>query len=496
MRKPVRFVLLVLFSAPLLLSDYPFQANVKISTDAYGNVNHGESSFIVRGDTVYALCNIAERPVIPMIPFSRSVAEGDTWDLDYAFVDSSINETWHTDPVVGVDDSGHVHMLVQFNMYYIYHYLSRDGGITWAETTIISDSSTGGYVDKPWMVVRGNKVYVSWQEFQGSADGVRFARSDDYGRHFWRTTVDDMRTGLTALNVGDDGTIYLAYVYDGMYFRYSTDDGNSWSGYQYIDDVYYSSGVGDRAPINSLAVSPTGELLISWVDDRYGTWDILGARSTDGGQTWEGPYVLNDVTAGGQCKGWVTYDPYGKLHLFYYSTPDWPTDTLSLWSIKYQLSSDFGNSFGPSIEITDTVFRGHFYDDRLDFMGDYHMILADSNYLYAVWADGRDGDMDLFFSKAPLELLNLAERDNLSVTALRLDFITGKNPALKLELPTGSDLVIDAYDPSGRFLGSVFSGWLTRGTHIVPLEISGPSRVVLLRVKGANTKTVKGLILR
>ena len=124
------------------------------------------------------------------------------------------------------------------------------------------------------------------------------------------------------------------------------------------------------------------------------------------------------------------------------------------------------------------------------------MILADSNYLYAVWADGRDGDMDLFFSKAPLELLNLAERDNLSVTALRLDFITGKNPALKLELPTGSDLVIDAYDPSGRFLGSVFSGWLTRGTHIVPLEISGPSRVVLLRVKGAYTKTVKGLILR
>jgi len=391
-----------IFLLSIALADPPFIQNVRVSDDSGGEVNQGESSFAVYGDNIYAICNIAERSIIPMIPFAKSQDGGLSFDSNLVFVDSSVGVTWHTDPVIGVDDSGNVHMIVQFYVYLIRHYLSRDGGNTWVDTTDVSDPSTGGFVDKPWMIVKDNRVYVVWQEFGGSSQGIRFAKSTNYGQSFERKTIDPNRTGITALNIDENGVLYLAYVSWGLYFTKSYDDGETWQTPLYLNPVYYSEGVGDRAPINSLAAYGDGVLFISWVDNRYGSWDILGMRSVNGGEDWDGPFIVNDIVSGGQCKGWVTFDPYGGLHTFWYHTPDWPTTLSSLWSVRYQFSSDSGLTFSPSIRITDTTFLGHYYDGYTNFMGDYHTIVADSFYLYAVWADGRDGNMNLYFSKRTL----------------------------------------------------------------------------------------------
>lgn len=393
----------VILLSTVLLADYPFLTNVRISDDAAQTVNQGESCIAVYGHHLYTLCNIAERSIIPMIPFTHSGTRGTDWDPDEIFVDNSTGITWHTDPAVGVDDSGNVHMMVQFYTDVIKHYLSRDNGQTWAETSFISNPSTGGDVDKPWMIVRGNKVFVAWQEFGGSQSGIRFARSFDYGRTWTRITVDPDRTGIVALNSDDNGTLYIAYVGGwwiyGVYFTKSTNNGSSWTTPQYLSDIYYSSGVGDRAPINSIAARGDGILFLTWVDDRYGTWDIMGMRSSNGGSSWVGPTRINDLIQGGQCKSWVTFDPYGGLHTFWYHTPNWPTNLSSPWEVRYQYSSDNGQSFSPSIRITDTTFLGHYYDGYTDFLGDYHTIVTDSHYVYAVWTDGRDGNMNLYFSR-------------------------------------------------------------------------------------------------
>lgn len=395
-----------LLFASFLFADAPFLPNVRISDDAGQVVNQGESCLTAYQNHLYTLCNIAERSYIPMIPFTHSGTRGTNWDPDEIFIDYSTGITWHTDPSVAVDDSGHVHMLVQFYTDYTKHYLSRDHGQTWAETTIVTDPGTGGEVDKPWMVVRGNMVYVCWQEFGGSQEGIRFARSSNYGRTWTRMTVDPTTTGITALNVDDQGTVYLDYIggwwYYGLYFTKSTNHGVSWTSPQYLSDVYYDSGVGDRAPINSIAARGNGTLFLTWVDDRYGTWDILGMRSSNGGSSWTGPYTVNDITQGGQCKGWATFDPYGGLHTFWYHTPNWPTNTSSRWQVRYQYSSNNGASFSPSVRITDTTFLAYYYDGNTDFLGDYHTIVADSHYVYAVWTDGRDGNMNLYFSRALL----------------------------------------------------------------------------------------------
>ena len=393
----------------LLLSDYPFSPNVRISSDPERVLNQGESSFAVSpsGDSIYAACNTNERSYYAALPFAASYDGGFSFPNDYNFRDNSVGITWHTDPVVGVDDSGYVHLLVQFSTYVMRHYLSKDGGHTWTDTSDISDTATGGDVDKPWMVVRGDTVYVVWQEFGGSEEGIRLARSYDRGRTWERLTVDPTTTGLVALAVSRSGILHLAIVEwatGDITYRRSYDHGSSWTSHVPISYVSYNSGYGDRAPINSIAVFGDDTLFITWVDDRNGTWDVLGSYSYDGGNTWSPPSPVNASLSGAQCKGWATYDPYGGLHVFYYNTPSWPTDSNSLWSIMHRYSPDFGRTWYPEVRISDTTFTS-----PVAFMGDYHTIVADSHYVYAVWADGREGDLDLFFSKAPLGALRVLE---------------------------------------------------------------------------------------
>ena len=441
-------------STVFLFADPPFLPNVRINNAPENQtLNEGESSFTVWRDTIYAVCNIAERPVIAALPFGRSVSAGDTFELNYNFVDTTVGITWHTDPVIGVDDSGHVHLLVQFSVDRIQHYLSRDGGLTWAETTWVSDPFSGGDVDKPWMVVWNNHVYVAWQEFGGTQSGIRFARSDDYGRTFSRLLIDPLRHGIAALNIDPQtGILYLAYVAwgEGVYFTYSVNGGLNWATPQWLANVSYSDGIGDRAPIISLAVH--GQVLfITWVDDRFGNWDILGMRSVDGGMTWEGPWVINEIGTGGQCKGWAAFDPYGGLHVFFYTTPDWPTTLWSLWEVHYRYSPDSGLSWAPEVPITDTAFLGHYYGNRTNFLGDYHTIQADSHWVYAVWSDGRDGNMNLYFAKAPLNAVGIAEVRNSNLNPLSLRYEEGC-PVLFWPLSV-SPVEVRLFSPSGRRIG-------------------------------------------
>ncbi len=478
-----RSIIVLFIMAGIGYSDQPFIPNVRVSVDPPNlTVNQGESSFTVWKDSIYAICNIAERSVYAMIPFARSTDGGDTFDLHYNFIDNTTGVSWHTDPVIGVDDSGHVHMLVQFSTDLIKHYLSRDGGVTWAESTTVTDPTTGGLVDKPWMVVYNNLVFVAWQEIYGSQEGIRFAWSSDYGRTFNRTRVD-YSPGLVALNINKNtGKLYLAYVAwgYGVYFTYSTNGGVQWATPQYLENVYYSSGVGDRAPITSLAVFGD-TLFVSWVDDRYGTWDIIGLQSLDAGITWDGPINLTALQPGGQCKGWVTYDPYGGLHLFYYSTPNWPTNLSSQWSIWYRYSPDFGTTFLTPIRITDTTFLGHYYDDNTDFMGDYHMILADSQYIYAVWADGRDGNMNLYFSKASLSEVGVRERtvNPYNGQVVRL---AGNGILLNLKRLRNGGVSLNIFDATGRVVYSE-NRRITKGITRINLAPDLAPGIYFLRVR-------------
>jgi hypothetical protein len=458
--------ILILLIAAACLANPPFAPNVKVSDDAGGQViNQGESDFTVwHGQAIYSCCNLAERSTIAMIPYAWSTNGGTSFMPNLPFNDPTPGNPWHSDPVIGVDDSGHVHMLVQYSTVSIYHYFSTNGGLSWQDTTRVTPSSG---CDKPWMVIYRNEIYIVWQQVSGST-GLWQAKSTDYGRSFTTGRIWT-RTGVSALDMDENQNLHLGLVDNwpsgNVYYRKSTDRGVTWSTEVLLSNSSYSTGYGDRAPINSIAAHGQN-VFLTWVDSRTGTWDVVGCRSTNGGATWSSRFTVNQDTAGGQCKGWAEFDPFGGLHVMYYTTPNWPTNSSSRWSIRYRYSPNGGATFNPSLRISDTTFAS-----PVDFMGEYHIILADSQYVYAQWTDGRAvTNNDLYFSKAPLSSVGVAQgndrlRNPVMAKGLLAPTVWAGPVVLKLS-PREQPVSLAIYDVAGRRVRGLYEGKVVGETEV------------------------------
>jgi len=469
-------------------ADSPWQPDVRVSVETdWDSLNQGESCFAVWGDSIFVICNTAERSQVPIAPYAYSFDGGETFE-QLPFTDASVGIVWHTDPVIGVDDSGHVHMLIQFSINRLNHYLSRDGGLTWYDTTTVT-SQYG--VDKPWMVVNGNEIYITWEQVDGQI-GIWFAKSTDYGRTFTLKRIWD-RTGITALDMDETENLHLALLkwYEALYYRKSTDKGETWSEEQFLSYNEYEASYGDRFPINSITTAGR-VVFITWVDTRNGGWDIWGIRSTDGGDTWQASSVVDDMSAGGQCKCWTRFDVYGGLHVTYYHTTDWPTSRSSPFSLRYQYSSDSGSTFHASIRVSDTACPS-----MADFMGEYHVIQSDSQYIYAIWTDGRNpDDNDLYFSKALISELSCEEwvgpRERMDPL---LTLPTLWHGLVLIEIAESAHpLDVSVYDGAGRFLRDLFSGTAENPVQLRARSADYPSAVLYVRVVSGNTCQVKKVI--
>jgi hypothetical protein len=348
--------------------------------------------------------------------------------------------------------------------------------------------------------MRGNNIYVAWQQWGATQQGIIFAKSTDRGRTWNRTVADSTRTGITCICLSPSGIIYLMNRYwggDGVYCTRSTDQGATWASWVTVDPTCsYTEGYGDRAPLPSIAAPTDSNVVITWVDDGAGTWDILYSRSTDGGATWSATATLNDSVAGGQCKGWVTDDFRGDLHFIWYHTPSWPTSASSRWSVRYAHSDDYGATIKPSIRLTDTTSTS-----RVSFLGEYHIIVTDSTYARAIWADGRGGDNDLFFAQAQLSAIGVEENP------WRMTRI----PELGLEVPAvshGPTLVasiavlrpgaisLSVFDAAGRQLKSVDLGRRTAGSYSELLTGLPSGQTLFVKLtSGSETVTRKALLL-
>lgn len=483
-----KLCVLPLMLVVLLYADTPWISNVRVSNDVvWDSLNQGESCFAIWGDTIVSICNTAERGNIPIAPYAYSFDGGQTF-TQIPFTDLT-GGTWHTDPVIAIDDSGYVHMLIQFSISRLKHYLSRDGGQTWADTSVVWN--TYG-VDKPWMVVHNNEIYIVWQQTSGSS-GIIFAKSTDYGAT-WNTSNIWDRTGITALCMDENENLHLELVHWGgdVYYRKSADYGETWSQEVMLGTYYYTTSYGDRCPINS--ITATGNVVFAtWVANNFnGSWDVMGVRSTDSGATWGTPFVVNDITAGGQCKGWAHFDVYGGLHVTYYHTPDWPTDFTSLFSFRYQYSSDSGATFDPSIRVSDTSVTS-----LADFMGEYHICVSDSQYLYAIWTDGRNGDdNDLYFSKALLSELSVEEIVNQVLEPrhiLRLPTIWNGNVTMKV-IQHPNPIEIKAYDVSGRMIKQLYAGKVNIPVQIQLKSNDFPRGIIFIKLNSKDITEVRKII--
>jgi hypothetical protein len=186
------------------------------------------------------------------------------------------------------------------------------------------------------------------------------------------------------------------------------------------------------------AVNPvTGDIYVVYDDNGQGSdrGDIYFRESTDGGNTWSSQLRVNDDnTKNDQWQPAIAITPDGShLGIFWYDRRLDPANNLIDRFGVIGTVSGHTVSFAPNFRITNVSFAPAFGQDpalaaQPTYMGDYDQATADNNGFYTTWGDNRLGDAwfanqpDVRFAKIPVCGLD-------SATALLASSSPGGAPA-------------------------------------------------------------------
>jgi hypothetical protein len=221
---------------------------------------------------------------------------------------------------------------------------SHDGGLTWGEPSILQldgvnpdATATPTYVfnDKEWIAAdpHSGTVYVTWTRFTYDTQGnylespIMVKKSKDFGKTWSAATrvapkLNGFKGGITPFDqgsnpqVGNDGALYVAYEasvcetaacdakddHDAVVVATSRDGGRSFRNEEVATDYDFPDTLTkENFRLNSYPLSAydrlTGQLWITWADDRNGTYtpdhtsiktngDVFVVGSKRGGHGW------------------------------------------------------------------------------------------------------------------------------------------------------------------------------------------------------------------
>jgi hypothetical protein len=296
----------------------------------------------------------------------------------------------------------------------IFIYRSTDGGLTWPTSSQIGErrSVFQDITDKGWMTcdtsgsAHDGTIYLEYSNPQNASCSVEFCRaiklrrSTDHGAT-WAPEVivsdfpqSPQNQGSVA--VGPNGEVYVAWdLTDGIKFDKSTDGGVTFGTDLFVVGI---AGIPPdpnfrRTTYPIIDADRTngphrGSIYFAYSDLAFGDPDILVVRSTDGGATWIGPVRVNDDTLFNHADQWapgLTVDPLGRVIVTFYDRRRYiGKEKYEIWGA---ISRDGGITFDTNFLIGDTPSDVPVPNT---FLGDYDCVAADSNYLYATWADQRN----------------------------------------------------------------------------------------------------------
>ena len=242
-------------------------------------------------------------------------------------------------------------------------------------------------------------------------DGVKFARSLDHGVTF-SAPVGIAATGFVPmLAVGPGGEVYVVYIGGGTIIRLdrSLDNGVTWlpidrnvANIQSPPPSVNGGLASNRFP--TVAVDRTngpfrGRLYVVWADGRNGDVDIYMTSSADTGTTWTAPVRVNDDYVGGgtdQVQPTVWVDDVGARPCPVSRPARGPGESQAR-----RLPRDFDERRGllrsehPHLG---SGIRAGGLPGRLNtWLGDYGGGVGAGGKDHIVWADGRTGDLDIYY---------------------------------------------------------------------------------------------------
>jgi hypothetical protein len=346
---------------------------------------------------------------------ARSLDGGVTWQTAGNFAPGVNPTVYNYDPTVTIDGLGNVFLsLANADAGPgIYVLRSADGGLTFNGSVAIEPAT---WIDKPWITSDpvSNNVYVAYMYVTDNGGGpIRFTRSLDHGATFSNPIAISLNGVLGLLPmvaVGPGGEVYITYTNASrIMLDRSLDQGVTWLPVdRLVANVTRApnpgGGVLRTTVIPTIAVDRTsgpfsGRLYVVWCDGRNGDPDIYLTSSSNQGASWTTPIRVNDDYVGGgadQVQPTVWVDDAGHVHVQFLDRRD---DVANLkLSVYLATSANGGVSFGPNIRISDPgLIQGGIPGYPNGWLGDYGGGVGVAGKNHIVWADGRFGDLDVFF---------------------------------------------------------------------------------------------------
>lgn len=341
---------------------------------------------------------------------------------------------------------------------------SVDGNQNWDPPIIISDNPT---LQWPLPVVgAGGTLYVAWVSYRYSQ--IRLDRSSDGGE----TWGDD----IIVTNCYEPSTLLNGDI---MVFSFPAMDADITGGRYH------------------------GNLYVAYMDKTNYDRDIYFRKSTDQGETWSNAVRINDDEWDNGCDQfhpWLTVDENGILTAMFYDRRNDEQHNL-LYDIYYTQSFDGGDSWTDNVRVTTessdpsaggTVLAG--------LIGEYSGVSLKNGWANFVWTDFRNNEQDTYGARirtyVPTDVKD--EEANLPRRALLVSnypnpFNSATN--IRFNLPVEAHVEIKAYDVSGREVADIADTKLPAGNHSInwsPENLS--SGIYFVRLKTDNTVSARKVV--
>jgi hypothetical protein len=320
------------------------------------------------------------------------------------------------DPSVGADAQGNFYLAFGID------YPLPGGGLL-SEAMVLKSSDGGAhfnppvvagpFVDKPFMTIdrQGGAIYVIGNAVNAKKKSTTaITRSVDGGATFSPLVHISSRTAgpPNGPAIGNAGEVYVSWTNFGgggrikVMFNRSLDGGATWLANDLQVAEFKQTGSLLNGNVNANPTTVTavdrgmgpfrGRIYITWHQPGAGGRDVVLSSSSDGGNTWTAPVRVNDdATSADQFHPWVNVDQVGRVNVTFLDRRDDPANVD--FALYRAVSLDGGATFQPSARISDGAFPP---SPTTSFVGDYNAADIGGGMLHMIWADGRNGNLDVF----------------------------------------------------------------------------------------------------
>lgn len=369
-----------------------------------------------------------------VLSFKATVAQ---WEPDYRITytsDSSILGTGKSHCIAASSDTVHIIWFEKaYDLWNIFYKQSINNGTNWGpdvQLTFTSDISM-----YPSLCLESSKIYVVWRETVYDNMEICFLRSLD-GGNTWDEPIrltEDAEASYAAAIASRGPSVHMTWVSqdtvkDTWTVRYmrSLDDGSTWG-----SDVVISAG-------STMAYNPTIELngteiYIAWNDNRDGNFEIYYRYSTDEGLSWSPETRLtytNDHSFAPSLAVSGTYIYVAWMEMsggFFRVNTKGSLDAGMTWSEDVVATPLFSHAMFPNLCLSNSTLHlvwqdqrsGHydvyynysipgwncwFQETRLNevSISSEHPFLAISGpAIHTIWSDYRDTNFEIYYKRNP-----------------------------------------------------------------------------------------------